>query len=101
MRPIRCLAAALTAALALGALPALAHGDDHRGGGRGHGDRHYEERDRGRGDRHGHWGYRQPPRQVIVVERGYRRPPPPRVIYVEPAPVYQRPQINIVLPLRF
>lgn len=86
------VAGAAAIALALGAGQAYAD-DDHHGWRKKH--------HRGHHHRH-HHHYYEPHRDIVVIERHHRRPPPrPRVIYVEPAPVYSRPEINIVFPLRF
>ena len=86
---LAAVAGAAAVAFSLGIGPAAA--DDDRRGWK-HYKRHHHHH------RHQHY---DPRPDVVVIERHYHRPRPPRVIYVEPAPVYQRPEINIVFPLRF
>ena len=69
----------------------------------GHGNKHWKDREY-RYDR-GNGGYRyyQPrrPKVVYVQPQPVYVAPPPPVYYVQPAPVYRRPEINIVFPLDF
>ena len=68
----------------------------------GHGNKHWKHNNHYQND-YGHGGYYYQPRRPKVV---YVQPQPvyvafPPVYYYQPAPVYRRPNINIVFPLDF
>lgn len=78
--------------------PAMADNWKH---GNGHGNKHWKRShysyDYGRGG----YYYQPRPKVVYVQPQPVYVAPPPPVYYVQPAPVYRRPEINIVFPLDF
>ena len=94
------------------ASPAMADNWKH---GNGHGNKHWKKQQHyeySHGNKHrkkqqhyeySHGGYYYQPRpKVVYVQPApvYVAPPPP-VYYYQPAPVYHRPQVSIVFPLNF
>jgi hypothetical protein len=79
------------------AAPAMADDDEEGGEGEGNWHRHKDRKHYDHGD--SCVGYYYQPPTYSEPAPVYVAPPPPPVYY--PAPVYRRPEINIVFPLDF